>query len=79
VRIVKTNDDLQPTGFVIFGGAGDLTWKKLVPALFDLSQDRSMPAAFSVIAVDRADLSDIKLRRRLHSMTVSRSSRGKGW
>ena len=47
------NDQLEPTVFVIFGGAGDLTWRKLVPALFDLSQDRSMPADFSIIAVDR--------------------------
>ena len=64
VRIMKTNDQLEPTVFVIFGGAGDLTWRKLVPALFDLSQDRSMPADFSVIAVDRVDLSDEKLRQR---------------
>ena len=46
MRIMKTNDQLEPTVFVIFGGAGDLTWRKLVPALFDLSQDRSMPANF---------------------------------
>ena len=63
---MKTNDQLEPTVFVIFGGAGDLTWRKLVPALFDLSQDRSMPADFSIIVVDRVDLSDEKLRRRLH-------------
>lgn len=62
---MKTNDQLEPTLFVIFGGAGDLTWRKLVPALFDLSQDRSMPADFSIIAVDRVDLSDEELRRRL--------------
>ena len=62
---MKTNDQLEPTVFVIFGGAGDLTWRKLVPALFDLSQDRSMPADFAIIAVDRVDLSDEKLRRRL--------------
>jgi len=55
---MKTNDPLEPTVFVIFGGAGDLTWRKLVPALFDLSQDRSMPANFSIIAVDRIVSSD---------------------
>ena len=66
VRLVKTNDHLEPTVFVIFGGAGDLTWRKLVPALFDLSQDRSMPADFTVIAVDRFDLNDEKLCRRRH-------------
>src|ERR1017187_7088414 len=66
INSMKTNDQLEPTVFVIFGGAGDLTWRKLVPALFDLSQDRSMPAHFSIIAVDRVALSDETLRRRLH-------------
>ena len=55
---MKTNDQLEPTVFVIFGGAGDLTWRKLVPALFDLSQDRSLPAQFAVIVVDRIKLGD---------------------
>ena len=73
---MKTNDQLEPTVFVIFGGAGDLTWRKLVPALFDLSQDRSMPADFSIIAVDRVDLSDEKLRRRLHDGVKKFSRQG---
>ena len=63
---MKTKDQLEPTVFVIFGGAGDLTWRKLVPALFDLSQDRSLPAHFAIIAVDRIELGDGNLRRRLH-------------
>jgi glucose-6-phosphate 1-dehydrogenase len=63
---MKTDDHLEPTVLVIFGGAGDLTWRKLVPALFDLSQDRSLPAQFAIIAVDRAKSSDDELRRRLH-------------
>lgn len=73
---MKTNDHLEPTVFVIFGGAGDLTWRKLVPALFDLSQDRSMPADFSVIAMDRVDLSDEKLRHRLHDGVKKFSRQG---
>ena len=55
---MNTNDQLEPTVFVIFGGGGDLTWRKLVPALFDLSQDRSMPAKFSIIGVDRVKMGD---------------------
>jgi glucose-6-phosphate 1-dehydrogenase len=66
IEIVIANNQPEPTVFVIFGGAGDLTWRKLVPALFDLSQDRRMPDDFSIIAVDRVDVSDEKLRRRLH-------------
>jgi glucose-6-phosphate 1-dehydrogenase len=73
---MKTNDQLEPTVFVIFGGAGDLTWRKLVPALFDLSQDRSLPANFAIIAVDRVDLSDEKLRRRLHDGVKKFSRQG---
>ena len=73
---MQPNDQLEPTVFVIFGGAGDLTWRKLVPALFDLSQDRSMPAHFSIIVVDRVDMSDEKLRRRLHDGVKKFSRRG---
>jgi len=69
-----SSDQLEPTILVIFGGAGDLTWRKLIPALFDLSQDRSLPAKFAIIAVDRVKLSDDALRRRLHQ-GVSQFSR----
>ena len=65
--VMKTKDQLEPTVFVIFGGAGDLTWRKLIPALFDLSQDRSPPNHFAIIAVDRIAMSDEKLRHRLHN------------
>ncbi|MGA7950170.1 MAG: glucose-6-phosphate dehydrogenase, partial [Thiobacillaceae bacterium] len=74
---METNDQLEPTVFVIFGGAGDLTWRKLVPALFDLSKDRSMPADFSIIAVDRVEMSDQKLRRRLHDGVKKFSRHGR--
>ncbi|MGB9455881.1 MAG: glucose-6-phosphate dehydrogenase [Bryobacteraceae bacterium] len=63
---MKTNDRLEPNIFVIFGGAGDLTWRKLMPALFDLSQSHSIPAHFAIIAVDRVELSEDALRKRLH-------------
>jgi len=63
---MKTNDQLEPNIFVIFGGAGDLTWRKLMPALFDLSQSHSIPLHFSIIAVDRVELSEEALRKHLH-------------
>ncbi len=75
--MMKPDDQLQPSVFGICGGAGDWTWRKLVPALFDLFQDRSIPADFAVIAADREVLSDEKLRRRLHDgdRTFSRQER----
>jgi glucose-6-phosphate 1-dehydrogenase len=63
---MKLQDKIEPTVFAIFGGAGDLTWRKLVPALYDLSRDRSMPMQMSVIVIDRLELSDAALRQRLH-------------
>jgi len=77
LRTMKANDQLEPTVFVIFGGAGDLTWRKLVPALFDLSRDRSMPAQFAIIAVDRNKLGDDALRHRLHEGVNQFSRLGK--
>jgi len=74
VAVLPSSDKLDLTIFVIFGGAGDLTWRKLVPALFDLSQDRSVPPDFAIIAMDRIKFSDEALRRRLHE-GVNRFSR----
>lgn len=75
-RIMKTNYHLEPTVFAIFGGMGDITWRKLAPALFDLSRDRSLPTDFSIIAVDRVKLNEEKPRRRLHDGVRKFSRRG---
>jgi len=74
---MPTKDQLEPIIFAIFGGAGDLTWRKLVPALFDLSQDRSLPSCFAILAVDRVGLDETKLRRHLHDGVNKFSRRGK--
>lgn len=57
--------EISPTIFVIFGGAGDLTWRKLLPSLFDLHQAGRMPKKFAIIPVDRAQLRDADLHKRL--------------
>jgi glucose-6-phosphate 1-dehydrogenase len=64
---MKPTDQREPNIFVIFGGSGDLTWRKLMPALFDLSQSHSIPVHFAIIAVDRVKLSEDALRKRLHA------------
>jgi glucose-6-phosphate 1-dehydrogenase len=46
----------SPTAFVIFGGGGDLTWRKLIPALYNLWLDKSLPEPFRVIAVDHKEM-----------------------
>ncbi len=74
---MKNNPLFPPTIFAIFGGLGDLAWRKLVPAIYDLSEDRGLPSDFAIIAVDRLNNSDAKLRNRLHEGINKFSRHGK--
>lgn len=73
-RIKPMNDLLKPTVFAIFGGVGDLAWRKLVPALFDLSQENIIPSHFSIITISHHELTDHDLRKYL-SEGVSKFAR----
>ena len=46
-----------PCVFVLFGAAGDLTKRKLVPALFNLGKAKLLPGNFAVMGVSVDDLS----------------------
>jgi glucose-6-phosphate 1-dehydrogenase len=46
-----------PCVFVLFGAAGDLTKRKLIPALFNLVKAKLLPDNFAVIGVSVDDLS----------------------
>jgi glucose-6-phosphate 1-dehydrogenase len=39
----------QPCQLVIFGGAGDLAWRKLLPAVYNLNVDGVLPSHFAVV------------------------------
>lgn len=47
----------DPCTVVIFGASGDLTKRKLLPALFHLEQQGLLPKDFAVVGVARRDLS----------------------
>ncbi len=55
---------VPPFDFVIFGGTGDLTLRKLLPALYHRFLDGQIPAESQIIAVARSDLSSADYRRR---------------
>src|SRR4051812_10311384 len=55
-----------PTTLVIFGASGDLTKRKLLPALYRLSLGQRLPARFSVVGVSREDMGDDGFRKILH-------------
>lgn len=48
---------LTDATFVIFGATGDLTMRKLIPALYNLSVDNLLPDNFNIVAVARSDKS----------------------
>ena len=48
----------EPCTMVIFGATGDLTHRKLVPALYNLQRERLLPPGFNVIGFARRDWSD---------------------
>ncbi|MBX3660756.1 MAG: glucose-6-phosphate dehydrogenase [Ramlibacter sp.] len=47
---------------VLFGGTGDLAWRKLMPALFQAFRHGSLPAGGRIIGVARDDLDDAQYR-----------------
>jgi len=57
---------------VIFGGAGDLARRLLVPALCNLRRARLLPEAFAVIGAARAEKSDESFRRDLGNSGAGR-------
>ena len=52
-----TDKPAGPCALVIFGGAGDLTKRKLLPALYNLSKEHLLPENFAVVGVSVDDLS----------------------
>jgi glucose-6-phosphate 1-dehydrogenase len=74
---MTANHQLEPNVFVIFGGAGDLAGRKLIPALFDLSCSHSLPAHYAIIAVDRVALDEAALHQHLREGVDQFSRHGK--
>jgi glucose-6-phosphate 1-dehydrogenase len=56
----------KPTVFVIFGIAGDLTRRKLIPALYDLYLDHWLPDNFRIIGLGHRSQSDEAQIQNLH-------------
>lgn len=63
--MVEMKSIMPPGIFIIFGGGGDLTWRKLAPSIFNLYQDHWLPNNFAVIGVDLKPMSDDDYRARL--------------
>jgi glucose-6-phosphate 1-dehydrogenase len=62
LRLERTPD---PCAVVIFGATGDLTHRKLVPALYSLAQQRLLPPQFVLVGFARRDWNDEKFREEM--------------
>lgn len=56
---------------VIFGASGDLTSRKLIPALFSLKVQKLLPERFTVIGCGRTPFSDDEFRERMSESILS--------
>jgi len=59
------DQNLSATAFVIFGVTGDLTARKLVPALYELALSDRLPSSLYVVGLARRDWNDAKMRAQL--------------
>lgn len=62
IRLERT---AEPCIVVIFGASGDLTKRKLLPALYRLVQERLLPAEFAIVGLARTEMSSDEFRARM--------------
>ncbi|MGH7416274.1 MAG: glucose-6-phosphate dehydrogenase, partial [Candidatus Rokuibacteriota bacterium] len=55
----------EPCTLVIFGASGDLTKRKLIPALWSMFQGRVLPEPFAVVGVARSEMTNEQFRGRM--------------
>ncbi len=66
----------SPNIMVIFGATGDLTARKLMPALYNLCLDKQLPPQFACVGFARRDKTDDDFRKEMHE-AASKYSRNK--
>lgn len=66
----------QPCNVIIFGASGDLTFRKLIPALYNLAADGDLPSATNIIGFARREKSDDSWRGELKETTKKCSRSG---
>ena len=73
----KSNTKINPTIFIIFGGTGDLTKRKIMPALYNLFLDKWLPENFVIIGTSVIEMNDKKYKTDLLSAMNEFSRKGK--
>lgn len=58
-------DRLEPCAIIIIGASGDLTARKLIPALYDLFRKGGLPDRFFIVGCARTEMDDAIFRDRM--------------
>ena len=74
---MQNNTTAEAALITIFGGSGDLAWRKLIPALFNLFLDGRLPERFHILGLGRQEMTDLAYRKKLHEGVNKFSRRGK--
>ncbi|HMP82219.1 MAG TPA: glucose-6-phosphate dehydrogenase [Verrucomicrobiota bacterium] len=64
-RLDSGRKAVEPCSIVIFGASGDLTSRKLIPALYHLFKEKQMPPTFRIIGFARREKTDDSFRAEL--------------
>ena len=64
---------VEPCLIVIFGASGDLTARKLIPALYDLDGMGQLPDNLTILGISRSHLSDDEFRARMRDAVQKHS------
>jgi glucose-6-phosphate 1-dehydrogenase len=64
-RLGEARKAVDPCSIIIFGASGDLTARKLIPALYHLSKEKQMPPDFRIVGMARRDKTDESWRTEL--------------
>lgn len=64
--VTDNNKQIAPCIIVIFGASGDLTARKLIPALYTLYRQGSLPKKFAIVGCARTELTDQQFREKLN-------------
>lgn len=69
----------EPCIIVIFGASGDLTNRKLMPALYNLFRKGGLPEAFCIVGVARTLMDDIAFRAKMRQGLANAGFRLSNW
>lgn len=71
LNILCVEERPNPCGLVIFGASGDLTHRKLIPALFSLFRRDLLPHNFFILGCARTEMTDETFRQRVRDAVVN--------